>query len=191
MESNNCPVLKWAPILILPVLLVGCQSGSKSTSEAQPAVSTAPAPMTTAVAELKPTKGNKAHGTVTFTQLPNGVRVVAEIHGLKKNSVHGFHIHEKGDCSAHDASSAGGHYNPTSKPHGSPEDAEHHVGDFGNVTADKKGEVHFQQDFVGLSINGATSPIIGKAVILHAKADDLRSQPSGNAGARAACGVIH
>ncbi len=141
-----------------------------------------------AIAVLHPTEGNKVTGTVTFTKEKNGVRVVAEIDGLSPGE-HGFHIHEFGDCSRPDAESAGGHFNPTGKPHGGPTDKERHVGDLGNITANAEGKARYDRVDSGLSLTGPTS-IIGHAVIVHANRDDLKSQPSGNAGARLACGVV-
>ena len=141
-----------------------------------------------AVAELKPTKDSKVQGTVLFDQQADGVHVSVDITGLTPGA-HGFHIHEKGDCSAPDAASAGGHFNPTGKKHGAPHAAEHHMGDFGNLVADDTG--HAKVDLINpdLKFEGPDS-IIGRAVIGHAGKDDLKSQPAGNSGARVACGVI-
>lgn len=141
-----------------------------------------------AVAELSPTEGNEAHGTVTFTKVEDGIQVVADLEGVPEGE-HGFHIHENGDCSAPDATSAGGHFNPQGMPHGGPNDQQRHVGDMGNVTADSSGHAHKEYVDHLMAFEGENS-IIGKAVILHAQADDLTSQPTGNAGARIACGVI-
>ncbi len=141
-----------------------------------------------AVAVLHPTKGSKVRGTVTFRREASGILIVARVTGLKPGK-HGFHVHEKGDCSAHDAKSAGGHFNPTNMPHGSPHDSQRHAGDFGNLTADRSGKAHYNRVDTMIAFEGAKS-IIGRAVIVHAKADDLRSQPSGDAGDRLACGVI-
>lgn len=145
---------------------------------------------TEAVANLKPTKGHKVSGTVTFTRQPdgNGVRIVADISGLTPGK-HGFHVHEKGDCSAPDASSAGGHFNPTKVAHGAPTATPHHDGDFGNITADKSGIAKLDMVSHDLSFEGANS-VLGHAVIVHEKADDLKSQPSGDSGARVSCGVV-
>jgi Cu-Zn family superoxide dismutase len=141
-----------------------------------------------AMAALAPTEGNHAMGTVTFTAADKGVRVVANISGLSPGE-HGFHIHEKGDCSAADASSAGEHFNPTGAPHGGPDSDQHHVGDLGNITADSSGSATLDRVFSYLTLEGDTS-IIGRAVVVHSGRDDLTSQPSGDAGTRVACGVI-
>jgi Cu-Zn family superoxide dismutase len=125
---------------------------------------------------------------VTFTREKNGVRVVANLTGLKPGE-HGFHIHENGDCSAPDGSSAGGHFNPTGAPHGGPDSAQHHLGDLGNLTADDSGAAKMDQVFDFLKLNGPNT-IVGRGLIVHAGRDDLTSQPTGNAGPRVACGVI-
>lgn len=148
-------------------------------------------PVTKAIAVLHPTQGNQAAGTVRFTQEgDDSVRVVADLTGLAPNSMHGFHIHEFGDCSAPDASSAGGHFNPEGKPHGGPDSAQHHAGDLGNVTANEQGNAHIEITLHHVSVGSHPNPLLGRSVILHAKADDLKSQPSGEAGGRIACGVI-
>lgn len=148
----------------------------------------AQAPVTKAVAVLHPTQGNDISGVVTFTRQVDGIHVVAHINGLEPGD-HGFHIHQYGDCSAADGTSAGGHFNPAGMAHSGPTDAERHVGDLGNVTANASG--HAMLDVVDphLTFDGAHS-IIGRGVILHDGADDLTSQPSGAAGPRVACGVI-
>lgn len=141
-----------------------------------------------AIAVLHPTKGSDVRGTVTFTQEKGGVRIVADIAGLSPGA-HGFHAHENGDCSAPDAASAGGHFNPTAMPHNSPDAEQRHVGDFGNLTADASGRARYNQLNKMVTLTGPNS-IIGRAIIVHAKADDLKSQPSGDAGDREACGVV-
>ena len=142
----------------------------------------------TAAAQLAPTQGNSVHGMVKFTEAHGGVRVVAHLDGLTPGQ-HGFHVHDKGDCSAADGASAGGHFNPTGAPHGAPDDAQRHAGDLGNITADASGHAHYDRVDKNLSFDGPNS-VIGKAVIVHGKADDLKGQPAGNAGPRVACGVI-
>jgi Cu-Zn family superoxide dismutase len=147
---------------------------------------TAPA-ATRAMATVAPTQGSTVAGTVTFTAGKTGVHVVADLTGLAPGE-HGFHIHEKGDCSAPDGASAGGHFNPGGHPHGAP-GAEHHAGDLGNITADAAGKAHLEADFPFMTLAGADT-IVGRAVIVHAGRDDLQTQPTGNAGGRQACGVI-
>lgn len=141
-----------------------------------------------AIAVLHPTEGNKVGGTVTFTKEADGVRVVANLNGLTPGE-HGFHVHETGDCSSADGSSAGGHFNPEDQPHGAPDSEARHTGDFGNITADEAGNATYDRIDKNATLSGKDS-VIGRAVIVHAKADDLKSQPSGDAGSREACGVI-
>lgn len=142
-----------------------------------------------AIALIRPTKGNSARGKVTFTRVPDGIKIVADIDGLSPGK-HGFHIHETGDCSAPDASSAGGHFNPEGTHHGSPDSLDRHAGDLGNIMADKKGHGHYERIDAMLRFDGPTS-ILGKAIIIHADPDDFVSQPAGNAGKRIGCGVIN
>jgi Cu-Zn family superoxide dismutase len=121
----------------------------------------------------------------------DGLHLRGEVGGLMPGSRHGFHIHEKGDCSAADASSAGGHFNPTGQPHGRAGQGAHHAGDADNLVADAKCVARVDAHLGGLSLgNGAANDVAGRAVIVHAAADDYSSQPAGNAGARVACGVI-
>ena len=140
-----------------------------------------------ATAALEAKSGSQVTGTVTFTKVGDEIQVVADMQGLKPGK-HGFHIHEKGDCSAADAASAGAHFNPTQQHHGGPMTADHHSGDLGNIEADASGKAHL--DWKGkLSLSGKDS-IIGKSVVVHEKEDDLKTDPSGNSGARIACGAI-
>src|SRR5438094_10658219 len=158
------------------------------TSHAQTPAEKPSAPLK-AIAVLHPTAGNKVSGTVTFTEVADGVQVRAEISGLTPGN-HGFHVHEFGDCSAADASSAGAHFNPTSKPHAGPESAERHVGDMGNVQADASGNAKLEYVDHQISLTNDERSAIGRSVVVHAKADDLKSQPAGDSGPRVACGVI-
>lgn len=153
---------------------------------AAPAASAAP--VTRALAQLQPTKGSEVHGTVTFSRAPGGVRVVARIEGLTPG-LHGFHIHEYGDCSAPDGSAAGSHFNPGGSPHAGPADAARHAGDLGNVEADATGVASLDYVDAMASFEGEAS-ILGRGVIVHASPDDLKTQPTGNAGGRLACAVI-
>ena len=141
-----------------------------------------------ATATLRPTAGNSAAGTVTFTRKGDKVAVVANVTGLSPGP-HGFHVHEKGDCSAADAMSAGGHFNPGGKPHGDPATADHHAGDMPQLVADANGQATLNAELSPMAIGGADD-IVGKAVIVHKDADDYKTQPTGNSGARVACGVI-
>ena len=167
----------------LTVLLLGSSIALAQTPAAKSAASAK------GIAVLHPTAGNKVSGTVTFTPVTDGVQVQAEITGLTPGK-HGFHVHEFGDCSAADGSSAGGHFNPTNKPHAAPNAAQRHVGDMGNIEADASGKAKLDYVDHHMSLSNDETSVIGRAVIVHAKADDLKSQPSGDAGARVACGVI-
>jgi Cu-Zn family superoxide dismutase len=141
-----------------------------------------------AIALLSPAKDKTVKGVVTFTQTDKGVRVFAHLEGLTPGK-HGFHIHEFGDCTASDLTSAGGHFNPTQMSHGAPTDETRHSGDLGNIVADEKGMATLDWVDPMMQLAGPNS-IIGHAVIVHAKEDDLKTQPTGNAGGREACGVI-
>jgi Cu-Zn family superoxide dismutase len=143
-----------------------------------------------AVAQLKPTQGSTAAGSVEFVQHGNEVTVSARLSGLKPNQEHGFHIHEKGDCSSPDAMSAGGHFNPTGSPHG-PQSGPHHAGDIPNLKADGNGTAQGTFRISGVSIgSGGAGDILGKGLVVHANPDDYATQPTGNSGGRIACGVI-
>ncbi len=166
--------------LALAALAAGCATTSDS--------SRAGSKKQKAVAVLSPAQGKNVAGQITFTKESEGVRVTGQVTGLTPGP-HGFHIHEKGDCSAADFTSAGPHFNPTGAPHGSPKTDKHHVGDFGNIEADASGTAKVNILAPWLAFDG-TNKFVGRAVIVHEKADDLTSQPAGNAGARWACGVI-
>lgn len=141
-------------------------------------------------ARLAPTQGNNANGSVRFTPVAGGVRVQAQLESLTPGP-HGFHLHEKGDCSAPDATSAGGHFNPANQPHGHPDRNAHHLGDLPMVVADQNGRGTLDYVAKGATLDSSSSTgIVGRAAVLHAAADDFTSQPAGNSGARIACGVI-
>jgi Cu-Zn family superoxide dismutase len=114
---------------------------------------------------------------------------MGRVSGLKPNQEHGFHVHEKGDCSSGDGMSAGGHFNPTGKPHGRP-GAEHHAGDLPALKADASGRAVFRFRIPGNILAAGPRDFAGKSVIVHAMPDDYTTQPTGNSGARLACGVI-
>lgn len=143
----------------------------------------------TAVANMSAISGSSATGTVKFTELSDGsVRVDVALTNVPPG-VHGFHIHEKGDC-GDNGNAAGGHFNPRGNPHGSPSDTAHHAGDFGNVSADSTGVVNTSFTTRAISISPGTASAVGRAVVLHGSPDDLTSQPSGNAGPRISCGIV-
>ena len=143
-----------------------------------------------AVAQMKPTAGNSVAGTVRFEQSAGKVIVTASITGLKPDSEHGFHVHEKGDCSAPDATSAGGHFNPGGKPHGHHGKVERHAGDLPNLRADAAGAARVMWESDLLSVGSGAADVIGRSVVIHRDPDDYASQPAGNSGPRLACGVI-
>ena len=140
---------------------------------------------TKAIAVLSSASGSKVTGTVTFTKSGDAVQVVANVTGLTPGK-HGFHVHEFGDCSAPDAASAGSHFNPTNEPHAGHDADKRHMGDLGNIEADASGKARLEMTDKKIKLDA----IIGKAVIVHEKADDLKTQPTGDAGGRLACGVI-
>ena len=159
-------------------MFAGCQTTSDSSAPAR------------ATAGLKATKGNKTIGEADFEQVGSKVRVVIFVEGLRPGQEHGLHIHEKGDCSSGDGMSAGGHFNPHGKPHGHPSSSERHAGDLPSLKADKSGRAKLQVEVDGLTVTSGPASVIGRAVIVHADPDDYKTQPTGNAGARLACGVI-
>lgn len=145
-------------------------------------------PKADAVAVLTATEGQEIQGTVSFTRVNQGVRIIARVNGLTPGD-HGIHIHEFGDCRAADFASAGGHFNPHNQSHGAPADEVRHLGDLGNITADEGGTGKLDMTDALLTLDGPES-IVGRSVVIHADADDFKTQPTGGAGARVACGVI-
>jgi Cu-Zn family superoxide dismutase len=143
----------------------------------------------TATAVLEPRSGSDVRGTVTFTQTGDVVRVSGVVTGHTKGPK-GFHIHEKGDCSSADGMSAGGHFNPHTMKHGGPYEPVRHAGDLGNLNIGADGTAKFNFVVGDLSVSTRADGIIGRAVIVHAAPDDLKTDPTGNAGGRLACGVI-
>ena len=142
--------------------------------------------ITHAVAIVQGLGDHKVKGKVTFTQVDGGVEIVADLTGLQPGE-HGFHIHEFGDCSMADGKCAGAHFNPEKKDHGGPDSANRHVGDLGNIKAGSTGEATYKRTDKLISLNGSHS-IVGRSVIIHAKADDFKTVTS--AGDRIGCGVI-
>jgi Cu-Zn family superoxide dismutase len=143
-----------------------------------------------AKAMLQPTKGNITSGIVRFTQKGDKVQVVAHVTGLKPGQEHGFHIHDKGDCSSGDGMSAGGHFNPLGKPHAHPSTPNRHAGDLPALKADVGGNARLSTELDVITVTDGPTSIIGRGLIVHAQPDDYKTQPTGNAGARLACAVI-
>ena len=175
---NTRPALS-AAFALATAALGGCAGAPGSSSPSSDYV----------VASLQPTRGNSATGTVFFTQEGGDVVLRGRISGLKPNQEHGFHIHEKGDCSSDDAMSAGGHLNPDAKRHGPPT-GEHHAGDVPSIKADANGVATVRARIAGTLLGSGAGDIAGKALVVHAMPDDYTTQPTGNSGARIACGVI-
>lgn len=179
-------------IAIVTFVLAGCaqqqQSQENMETETNTTTTSSSTNFTKAVAVVHPTEGNNVNGTVTFEQTSDGVHVTAELSGLAEGK-HGFHIHQYGDCTANDGTSAGGHYNPADNEHGAPTDDNRHMGDMGNITADGEGNATIDYTDPVIKLNGSSS-IIGRGIVLHGGEDDLTSQPSGAAGPRVGCGVI-
>jgi Cu-Zn family superoxide dismutase len=160
--------------------VVACQSAPQQSQE----------PLR-ATAALKSSKGSKAFGEATFEQVGDDkVHVFVNAQGLHPNQEHGFHIHEVGDCSSGDGMSTKGHFNPSGKPHGNPSAGEHHAGDLPALKADKGGRAKHDATIEGVTLAPGPSSIMGRGLIIHADSDDYKTQPTGNAGARIACGVI-
>lgn len=145
--------------------------------------------LTKAVAVLHPTEGNQAHGVLYFEQVGKQVHITGQIEGLPANSTHGFHIHQFGDTTASDGTSAGGHYNPEGHDHALPDGHARHAGDLGNVTSNDQGVADIDLTVDNITLASVHNPILGRGVIVHAQPDD-GGQPTGNAGARIAAGVV-
>lgn len=188
-------MMKTIPLCISGILVISgavtasAQSGTKRSGSAP---KTAPvktaAAAKRAIAVMSPTQGNTVSGTVTFTSVPGGILIEADIKGLTPGK-HGFHIHAFGDCSGADGKTAGGHFNPHGHRHGGPDAKKRHSGDLGNIVADESGHGTYMRIDQTIKLSGPHS-IIGHGLIIHAGEDDLTSQPTGAAGARVACGVI-
>lgn len=169
--------------LLFPLLALSVAAGCTAIRTAPP----------TATATLEAKSGSNVSGVVRFTEvMADGVpavRVSIDARNVPPG-VHGFHVHDNGDCSAADATSAGGHFNPESHKHGGPGESSSHAGDFGNVLAGDGGRVDATYLMRGVTLGAGNHSITGRAIVLHADPDDLVTDPTGNAGARIACGVI-
>ncbi len=194
----------WSSSLLGCVLVIagvgvgGCKKESdeplvqeSETANAAPTPAMEATPMmTTQVAAAQLSGPGGVGGVVSFTQEAGDVHVVAKVQGAKPGS-HGIHLHAGGVCEPPDFKSAGDHFNPTGAPHGGPDAAQHHAGDFGNIEVGTDGNGQLDLTTTMLSVgDGGPGDVVGKAVILHGGQDDLTSQPSGNAGPRVACGVV-
>jgi superoxide dismutase, Cu-Zn family len=141
-------------------------------------------------ATIEARSGSNVTGWATFTERSTGgVAVVVHVENAPPGT-HGLHVHEKGDCSAPDASSAGGHFNPGGMPHAGPTDMHRHAGDLGNITIESNGTGHLELVTDLLTVRPGPNSVVGKAVVFHEKTDDLSTQPTGNAGSRLGCGVV-
>ena len=199
--------MKYASLVAIAVLMAACGRKEDAAPTADtpppagdsPSVATTTEPETTSSAEatagaavqLSPTQGNTANGGLKITAAGTGVKISGMVQGLKPDSEFGFHFHEKGDCSAPDATSAGAHFNPGNQQHGNPQAQPHHAGDMLNVKSDAQGVAEVSIDNADVSLqSGQPNDILGKALVLHAKPDDYKTQPSGDSGDRIACGVV-
>jgi Cu-Zn family superoxide dismutase len=174
--------------LLVAFGLAGCSSMDKSMS-GEETMSHGKTAVTKAVAVLTPTKGNDAYGTVYFMQKGEQVMVRGRLAGLEPGSVHGIHVHQFGNITKADGTAAGGHYNPEGHKHGLPPNTPRHAGDLGNIKANSQGVAKFTKKVGNLTVAGHKNPVIGRGMILHSQEDD-GGQPTGNAGARIAQGVI-
>jgi Cu-Zn family superoxide dismutase len=169
--------------------LLGCGGAQNPATGAAGAAASA-AKLPGAIATLEPKSGSAVTGTAEFTDGSDGtVQIVVRIANAQPGK-HGLHIHENGDCSAADATSAGGHFNPEKTDHGAPEAPPHHSGDFGNIEVGADGTGTLTWTTKDVTVADGPHSVIGRAVIFHEKEDDLKTQPTGGAGARYACGVV-
>ena len=150
----------------------------------------APTPGPVAVARLMPTQGNTTTGEVRFTTLGAKVFVEVQVSGLKPGAEHGFHVHEKGDCSSGDGMSTGGHFNPLGHAHGAHGHGVHHAGDLPSLVADAQGHASLRFESATISVGTGATDVVGRGLIVHRDPDDFKTQPTGNAGPRWACAVI-
>ena len=165
-----------AMALAVVVLASGCETFDRQGPRADAVLLTA--------------KDHPLWGSVSFVEVDGGGLVRADVRGLPFGGVFGFHVHEKGDCSSADFTSAGGHFNPGGKPHAHYAGPERHAGDLPNLEADGEGNATYAFETKLLTVAKGPNSVVGRAVVIHARPDDYKSQPAGNAGPRIACGLI-
>jgi Cu-Zn family superoxide dismutase len=188
-------MMRWSLFALGCAALGGCETMKDTADSVGTAVSSGWDSLfgsggATAAAELKPTQGNTVAGKVEFKQSGTQVRVKVDLTGLAPGSEHGFHVHERGDCSAPDAMSAGGHFNPSGNPHAHFSQSKRHAGDLANLKAGTDGVAHYSFESELLSVGSGSGDVIGHSVVVHRDPDDYQTQPAGNSGPRLACGVI-
>ena len=197
------PVALPVLVMLIPLAVLAACSRAETPTVNAPAAAPPPAaepttsqpvaepPTGTAEAKLSGASGSSVQGQLHLTATAGGVTISGEITGLKPATEHGFHVHETGDCSAPDAKSAGGHFNPAHVAHGGPTSDVRHLGDIPNIQSDAAGHVTVSATIPGATLHdGGADDLVGKAFIVHAKPDDYQTQPSGDSGDRIACGVI-
>ena len=175
----------WSGEIVLRMIALICLSGISACATIDQ--------VSDAQALLEPKSGSSVSGTVKLSRLSSGVLLVVDVGGLQPNHMHGFHVHEKGDCSAPDAASAGGHFNPEHTLHGSPmtDSNAHHLGDLPALKSDLQGHAFARITLPTGSLDPANAHnLLGRSLVVHRDLDDYISQPAGNSGPRVACGVI-
>jgi superoxide dismutase, Cu-Zn family len=170
------------------VLGIACGPAGKEEKGGVTSMPATTAPV--AVATLEARSGSQISGTAALSPLPDGsVQIVINVSGAAPGP-HGVHVHANGDCSAADAASAGPHFNPDNTAHGAPDHPPHHAGDLGNLQAGADGNGTLTIAVKDVALDDGPRSLVGKAIVVHEKADDLAGQPAGNSGARVACGAI-
>lgn len=167
---------------IMLLALAACSSKEKKEEKLTEEVKA----VMTANAQMHSAQMKSISGVVTFEEKEGSLIVTTDLKGLKPNTKLGFHIHQNGVCEGPDYKTAGDHFNPTQMKHGSPSAPQKHKGDMGNLQTDKNGNAKMTIMLAGTSLE----EIMGKSVLIHASADDFKTQPSGNSGARIACGLV-